>query len=107
MLASKMDKTEDGFINAFQVNYLGNALLTLLLLDHFNEKESKIVNVSSMGYKMSKLTYGYSKYMNNYDLMLDYYSHKWSKQEIYLDTKLLLNYFVQYIANLIEKNILI
>ena len=100
-------KTEDGFINVFQVNYLGNVLLTLLLLDHFNEKESKIVNLSSALYKMSKLTYGYSKLMNNFDDMMDYYSHKGTKQVIYLDTKLLIVYFSQYLANFFEKNILI
>ena len=51
MASGYESKTEDGFMNVFQVNYLGNVLLTLLLLDHFNEKESKIVDVSSMGYK--------------------------------------------------------
>ena len=107
MLASKMEKTEDGFINAFQVNYLGNALLTLLLLDHFNEKESKIINVSSMAYKMTKLPYGYSKYMDNYNNMMDYYSNLKKNNVIYADTKLLLVYFSQYMANFLEKNILI
>ena len=38
-------KTEDGYLNVFQVNYLGSVLLTLLLLEHFNEKESKIINI--------------------------------------------------------------
>ena len=47
-------KTEDEYLNVCQVNYLGNALLTLLLLEHFNEKESKIISVSSMAYKGSK-----------------------------------------------------
>lgn len=47
-------KTEDGYLNVYQINYLGSALLTLLLLNHFNEKESKIISVSSMAYKGSK-----------------------------------------------------
>ena len=42
MAVGKMKKTEDGYINTYQVNYLGNALLTLLLLDHFNEKNLKL-----------------------------------------------------------------
>ena len=100
---ANVHKTEDGFINVFQVNYLGNALLTLLLLDHFNEKESKIVNLSSALYKMTKLTYGYSKIMSNFDDMMDYYSHKGTKQVIYSDTKLLIVYFSQYLANFFEK----
>ena len=56
-------KTEDGYMNVYQVNYLGNALLTLLLLEHFNEKESKIINISSTEYKRAKLVYGDSKYL--------------------------------------------
>ena len=99
----KLIKTEDNFINTYQVNYLGTVLLTLLLLDHFNEKESKIINVSSMGYKMSKLTYGYSKHMSTFDDMFDYYSHMKTKQVIYLDTKLLLVYFTQYLGSFFEK----
>ena len=103
MAPNNLDKTEDGYINTYQVNYLGNALLTLLLLDHFNEKESKIISVSSMGYKRSKLTYGYSKYLNNYDLMHEYYTKTNSKQVLYMDSKLLLNYFIQYLAQLTEE----
>ena len=77
--------------------------MTLLLLDHFNEKESKIINLSSTLYKKSKLTYGYSKLMNNFDDMMDYYSHMGTKQVIYYDTKLLIVYFTQYLANFFEK----
>ena len=51
-------KTEDGYMNVYQVNYLGGVLLTLLLLDHFNEKESKIINLSSTEYKRAILVYG-------------------------------------------------
>ena len=101
--ASNIHKTEDGFLNAFQVNYLGNVLLTLLLMEHFNEKESKVISVSSQAYKRSKLTYGDSKYLNNYDLMFRYFSDMKNKQAFYSDTKLLLNYFVQYLAKLTDE----
>ena len=67
-------KSEDGYMNVYQVNYLGGVLLTLLLLDHFNEKESKIINISSTEYKRAKLVYGDSKYLNNYDLMFNHFS---------------------------------
>ena len=96
-------KTEDGFINAYQVNYLGNILLTLLLLDHFNEKESKIINVSSRAYKRSRLSYGESVFLNNYELMLDNYKQMRNKQTLYSNTKLLLNYFTLYLSTLFEK----
>ena len=103
-IGSGISKTEDGSINIFQVNYLGNVLLTLLLLDHFNDKESKIINESSMGYKYSKLNYGDSKLLNNYDLMLDNISNSKIKEgQLYMDTKLLLIYFSQYLANYIGK----
>ena len=64
MSSSFLNKTEDGYLNTYQVNYLSNVLLTLLLLEHFNENESKIINLSSVLYKSSKLTYGDSKYLN-------------------------------------------
>ena len=96
-------KTEDGYINTFQVNYLGNVLLTLLLLDHFNEKESKIINVSSMAYKMAKLTYGDSKLLNNYDLMCEKCSKMSNLNGLYGITKLLLIYFSQYLAEFSDK----
>ena len=44
-------------MNVYQVNYLGNVLLTLLLLDHFNEKESKIISLSSVEYKRANFIY--------------------------------------------------
>ena len=96
-------KTEDGYLNVYQVNYLGSALLTLLLLDHFNEKESKIISISSIAYKGSKLIYGDSKYLNNYNLMFKNFTELVNKQEIYSDTKMLLNYFTQYLAHLTEE----
>ena len=102
MGARNIHKTEDGFINTYQVNYLGTVLLTLLLLDHFNEKESKIINVSSRGYMSSRLSYGDSKYLNNYELMLENYEKTRYKQALYRNTKLLLNYFTQYLSTLFE-----
>ena len=100
---AEINKTEDGYINTFQVNYLGNVLLTLLLLDHFNEKESKIINLSSIEHKRATLTYGDSKYLNNYDLMSKHFSEMIYKQNFYSNTKLLMIYFTQYLARLSEE----
>ena len=96
-------KTEDGYMNVYQVNYLGSVLLTLLLLDHFNEKESKIINLSSIEYKRAKLSYGDSKYLNNYDMMFSHFSQMTYKQVFYSNTKLLVVYFTQYLAELAEE----
>ena len=87
-------------MNVIQVNYLGTVLLTLLLLDHFNENESKIISISSIEYKRSKLTYGDSKCLISYDLIYNYFSQALNKQAIYSETKLLLNYFTRYLAQL-------
>ena len=103
MLSTTLNKTEDGYLNTYQVNYLSNALLTLLLLDHFNEKESKIINISSLAYKFSKLTYGDSKCLNNYDLMEKLYKEKNHPLDVYSDSKLLIIYFTQYLADYLEK----
>lgn len=98
-----LKKTEEGYINTYQVNYLSTSLLTLLLLENFNETESRIITISSMGYKMSKLEYGDSKILNNYDLMYEYYTKKRHSTAVYYDSKLLINYFIQYLAALSEK----
>ena len=96
-------KTEDGYLDVYQVNYLGSVLLTLLLLDHFNQKESKIINLSSIEYKRAKLVNGDSKYLNNYDMMLNHYSQLSYKHLFYSNTKLLVIYFTQYLAKLAEE----
>ena len=97
-------KTEDGYIDIYQVNYLGNVLITLLLLDHLNEKESRILILVTSFYHYSKLTYGDSKILNNYDLMMDKISNYLMKEMfLYMDTKLLLIYFTQYLVNYFEK----
>ena len=103
MSSSFLNKTEDGYLNTYQVNYLSNVLLTLLLLDHFNENESKIINLSSTLYKSSKLTYGDSKLLNNYDLMEKHYKKEANPLDDYSDSKLLLVYFTQYLADYCEK----
>ena len=102
MSSAILNKTEDGYLNTYQVNYLSTALLTLLLLDHFNENESKIINLSSVLYKNSKLTYGDSKLLNNYDLMEKRYNTA-NPLDDYSDSKLLLLYFTQYLADYCEK----
>ena len=100
---AEFKKTEDGYIDTYQVNYLSNALLTLLLLEHFNQKESKIISVSSRAYKISKLENGDSKYLKDSDLMHQKYSKNRGRRQIYGDSKLLLNYFIQYLGDLCEK----
>ena len=96
-------KTEDGYLNVFQVNYLGSVLLTLLLLEHFNEKESKIINISSVLHKKATFKEGDSKYLNNFELMNQKYFEIRGKERLYENTKLLVIYFTQYLSLLAEK----
>ena len=96
-------KTEDGYLNVFQVNYLGSVLLTLLLLEHFNEKESKIINISSVLHKRATFKEGDSKYLNNFELMNQKYFEIRGKERLYENTKLLVIYFTQYLSLLAEK----
>lgn len=99
-----LHKTEEGFVNVYQINYLAHCLLTLLLLDHFNEKESKVINISSIAYKFSNWTCEDVKYLNNGDLMFNDYNYRWSGDGIlYCDTKLLIIYFTKYLASLFEQ----
>ena len=62
---TKFNVTKDGFESFIQGNYLGMALLSNLLLKHFNENEGKIINVSSIAHFWSDLN------ESNYDVLLD------------------------------------
>ena len=55
-----------------------------------------------MAYKLGKLTHGDSKLLNNYELLMENYSKKRNKLDLYSDIKLLLNYFIRYSGNFIE-----
>ena len=80
MLNHERQETEDGFEMTLQCNHLGHFLLTNLLLDKLKEApKARIVNVSSIGHKWSKL-----------DLSdLNYTARKFDGMVVYYDTKLI------------------
>ena len=48
LTCSTVDKSEDGFHNVIQANYLGHFLLTSLLMEKLKEcRPSRVINVSS------------------------------------------------------------
>lgn len=55
-------KTEDGFGTIFSVNHLGHFLLTVLLLDRLKASgPSRVVTVSSKGYRLGNIDFSYLK----------------------------------------------
>merc|ERR1711963_1137933 len=80
LLLKERAETEDGHEMTLQCNHLGHFLLTNLLLDKLKEApKARIVNVSSIGHKWSKL-----------DLSdLNYTARKFDGMVVYYDTKLI------------------
>ena len=91
-----------GIENTYFTNHVGHLILTVLLLNHFNEK-GKIINVSTTKYKRitekilnqftseSNLDFSYTK--KNYDWM-----------KTYVLSKLADVHFTTYLSEYIEKN---
>lgn len=97
--------TSDGYESFLQGNYLGPCLLTLLLLNHFNEK-GRIIFVGSLAHYFSFLSKGDSKlfkdpklFKNNF--CTSYYSRFMG---LYSTTKLLILLFSKYLAKYCKDN---
>lgn len=95
--------TKDGFESFIQGNYLGMVLLSNLLLKHFNEKEGKIINISSIAHFWSDLN------ETNYDVLLDnqkmntkYFSNELGKFNLYCTSKLLVMLFTEHLSKYCE-----
>lgn len=102
---TKFNVTKDGFESFIQGNYLGMALLSNLLLKHFNENEGKIINVSSIAHFWSDLN------ESNYDVLLDndkmnkkYFSSEFGKFNLYCTSKLLVMLFTEHLSKYCEKS---
>lgn len=102
---TKFKLTSDGYETFLQGNHLGPCLLTLLLMDHFDEK-GRIIFVGSIAHYFSFLSCGESKYLSQQNIFKEkFYSSAYSRLiGFYSTTKLLNILFVKYLANFCEQN---
>ncbi|CAH1103788.1 unnamed protein product [Psylliodes chrysocephalus] len=85
--------SEDGLQMEWQINHYGPVLLTLRLLDSIKKSSpSRIISVSSMAARFSKLTMNTLSRLNNYD----------NDNLVYCDTKLCNILFTQKLAKLLQ-----
>lgn len=90
-----------------QSNHLSHMLLTYLLLDYFDRREGKIINISSMVHSYADLSLekidGYYKDESFEIFKNDYYKSIMSREALYANTKLANIYFTQYLAEYLDK----
>ena len=92
----------NGIENTYFTNHVGHLILTVLLLNHFNEK-GKIINVSTTKYK--RIT---EKILNQFtseqNLDFSYTKKNYDWMKTYVLSKLADVHFTTYLSEYIEKN---
>ena len=99
--------TKDKYDTYLQGNFLGPSLLTFLLIPHMN-KNSRIINVSSLGHYFSDL----NEEINNNNIIFNdlerfkkkYYSNEIGKFNLYFTTKLMIIFLTEFLAEFFIKN---
>jgi NAD(P)-dependent dehydrogenase (short-subunit alcohol dehydrogenase family) len=99
--------TKDKYDTYLQGNFLGPVLLTFLLIPHMN-KNSRIINVSSLGHYFSDLNYEINNNKNIIFNDLDrfkkkYYSNEIGKFNLYFTTKLMIILMTEFLAEFFIK----
>ena len=100
--------TKDKYDTYLQGNFLGPSLLTFLLIPHMN-KNSRIINVSSLGHYFSDLN---EEINNNNNIIFNdlerfkkkYYSNEIGKFNLYFTTKLMIIFLTEFLAEFFIKN---
>ena len=97
--------TSDGYESFLQGNYLGPCLLTLLLLNNFNEK-GRIIFLGSVTHYITFLSKGDSKYFSDEKLFKNKFCTSYYSQlfGLYATTKLLILLFSKYLAKYCKEN---
>lgn len=98
--------TKDKYDTYLQGNFLGPSLLTFLLIPHMN-KNSRIINVSSLGHYFSDL----NEEINNNNIIFNdlerfkkkYYSNEIGKFNLYFTTKLMIIFLTEFLAEFFIK----
>jgi retinol dehydrogenase-12 len=99
--------TEDKAEQVLQTNLLGHMLLTISLLDHFNKKESKIINLGSFTHTQANFSIDRIDSLEKdfeFKSILPYYNNLWYQHLYYTDTKLGVMYFTFQFAEYLEKH---
>ena len=102
---TKYKLTSDGYESFLQGNYLGPCLLTLLLLNHFNEK-GRIIFLGSIAHYTAFLSKGDSKLFDDPILFKNNFCDSYYSKlmGLYSITKLLILLFSKYLAKYCENN---
>lgn len=99
--------TKDKLESIYQQNYFSQVVLTLMLLDKFNKKEAKILNLSSFCHIQCDFTLESIEEMKRdltYKKMNDnYFGNVWIKHYHYANTKTALILFTNHLAEYLQK----
>jgi retinol dehydrogenase-12 len=100
--------TKNNIEFTFQSNHLSHMLLSLLLLDHFDKDNGRIINVSSNAHHWSDFVAGnIHNQINSYTgstFERDYFRNFWRKFVLYGNTKIAQIYFSQNFSKFLEIN---
>ena len=96
--------TQDGLESVIQTNHFSHVKLTLVLLDYFNKKEGKIINVSALAHVASN----YSKLLKTeFKREQGQFKNFFTLTKFfipYANSKLANIYFTSYLSDLFNKN---
>jgi retinol dehydrogenase-12 len=100
--------TEDKLETIYQQNYFSQVVLTLLLLDKFDKKEGKIINLSSFAHIQCDLTLesieDFKRDLSYKSIDQTYYGNLWLKHYHYANTKTAMHFFTSYLSEYLQKN---
>jgi len=105
---TKFTITEDCIEETLQTNHLSVMLLTTLLLDHFDKKEGRIINVASFAHIQSDWTVKkldeLRKDFEFKSIKAEYWGNMWLKHYHYANSKIGTIFFTSYLGDHLEKN---
>jgi len=101
LFQSEFRTSKDGIEVTFQANHFGHKVLTFLLFDLMNKKESRIINVSSMANSVANYrAEDFKRFQKDLFLEEETKAYGWAK--FYQNSKLMNVYFTQHLAEICE-----
>lgn len=103
LVSNNFSLTEDNIETTMQANHIGHMVLTNLLINYFNTKEGRILNVSSDAHHWSEYNLDKIKALNN-NLNYEGVSYSSIKESfvVYGNSKLANIYYTQYLNEVLE-----